>query len=126
MVFLEHVNVTVRDAEATAQVLCGLFDWQVRWQGPVLDGAGVSVHVGSDTQYLALFSPKALAGEAPDSYATLHGLNHIGLVVDDLSEAEARVKAAGYVPHKHADYAPGRRFYFDGPDGVEYELVSYG
>jgi hypothetical protein len=28
-------------------------------------------------------------------------------------------------PFAHADYAPGRRFYFLDPDGIEYEVVSY-
>ena len=43
-----------------------------------------------------------------------------------LAEAEARVTSAGYAPHSHADYEPGKRFYFDGPDGIEFELVQYG
>jgi hypothetical protein len=35
------------------------------------------------------------------------------------------VKAAGYTPFNHGDYEPGRRFYFDGPDNIEIEVVSY-
>lgn len=35
------------------------------------------------------------------------------------------VAANGFAPHKHQDYEPGKRFYFNGPDGVEYEVVSY-
>jgi glyoxylase I family protein len=59
-------------------------------------------------------------------YSTRTGLNHIGVVVDDLTEIEKRVKAEGFEPHSHADYEPGKRFYFDGPEGVEIEVVSYG
>jgi predicted enzyme related to lactoylglutathione lyase len=55
----------------------------------------------------------------------LNGLNHIGVVVADLEATEARVKAAGYVPENHADYEPGRRFYFHDHNGVEIEVVSY-
>ncbi|MEC7669548.1 MAG: VOC family protein, partial [Pseudomonadota bacterium] len=29
------------------------------------------------------------------------------------------------IPHNHADYEPGKRFYFDTPDGIEIEVVSY-
>ena len=47
------------------------------------------------------------------------------MVVDDLRGTEAKVKAAGYTPHNHANYEPGERFYFDGPDGIEFEVVSY-
>ena len=45
--------------------------------------------------------------------------------VDDLDATEARVVAAGLTPFNHGDYAPGRRFYFFDPDGIEYEVVSY-
>ncbi|WP_179378885.1 VOC family protein [Jannaschia marina] len=125
MAHLEHANITVRDADAFADTLCTLFDWRVRWSGAVLGGAGRSVHVGSDDSYLALYTPKAGAGQGGDTYVTRGGLNHVGIVVDDLDAAEARVSAAGFVPVNHADYEPGRRFYFDGPEGIEIEVVAY-
>ena len=53
------------------------------------------------------------------------GLNHIGLVVEDLEAVETSVRAAGYTPHSHADYEPGRRFYFDDDNGIEFEVVAY-
>lgn len=122
---LEHVNIAVRDARATADVLCGLFGWQVRWQGET-PGKGFSVHVGGEGFYLALYTPEHdMTGEA-DAYHQWGGMNHIGLVVPDLEAAETAVRAAGYTITEHGDYEPGRRFYFDGPDGVEFELVSYG
>jgi glyoxylase I family protein len=36
------------------------------------------------------------------------------------------VVAAGLTPFSHADYEPGRLFYFLDPDGIEFEAVSYG
>lgn len=122
---LEHVNVTVIDADATADLLCDLFGWKIRWAGSALSGAGRSVHVGDDTRYLALYAPKDAPEQSPNSYTRHGGLNHIGLVVDDLDAVEQRVISAGFTPREHGDYEPGRRFYFDGPDGIEYELVSY-
>ncbi|MEM8822705.1 MAG: VOC family protein [Pseudomonadota bacterium] len=124
MAHLEHVNVTVHDADAFASVLVDLFDWQIRWTGASLM-TGYSVHVGTDTDYIALYSPQETLAEGPSTYTTASGLNHIGVVVDDLSATEARVKAAGFTPRSHQDYEPGRRFYFDGPEGVEIEVVSY-
>jgi predicted enzyme related to lactoylglutathione lyase len=47
------------------------------------------------------------------------------VVVDDLDAVEARVAAEGYTAHTHMDYEPGRRFYFDDRDGIEFEVVSY-
>ncbi|MEO1734352.1 MAG: VOC family protein, partial [Pseudomonadota bacterium] len=52
-------------------------------------------------------------------------LNHVGVVVPDIDAVEAKVKAAGFEPRSHADYEPGKRFYFDGPDSIEFEVVSY-
>ncbi len=49
----------------------------------------------------------------------------MGIVVDDLDAVEQRVIAAGLTPTNHDDYEPGRRFYFDDPDGIEFEIVSY-
>ncbi|MGZ9810565.1 VOC family protein [Pseudoroseicyclus sp. H15] len=126
MARLEHVNVTVADPVATAEMLCKLFGWQIRWQGTAIHG-GHTVHVGGDDTYLALYTgPGGRAQqEASDSYSQRAGLNHIGVVVDDLDAAEAGVTAAGYEPHSHADYEPGRRFYFREENGVEIEVVSY-
>lgn len=124
MARLEHVNVTVSDAEATAALLGDLLGWRVRWQGPAIHD-GTSIHVGDDETYLALYSPKRIDAPHDDNYTRAGAMNHIGLVVDDLDATEAKVREMGFNPHNHADYEPGRRFYFDGPDGVEYEMVSY-
>ncbi len=115
---LEHANVTVADPDQTAQMLCDVFGWRVRWSGPSLLG-GQTVHVGSDDGYLAVF-----ASDHPTAFGRQR-LNHLGIQVDDLDAVEARVVAAGMTPHTHGDYEPGRRFYFDDTDGIEYEVVSY-
>ena len=51
--------------------------------------------------------------------------NHVGVLVRDLDATEIKVRAAGYHPYAHADYEPGRRFYFRDKGGVEFEVVSY-
>lgn len=120
---IEHVNVTVRDADRTAELLERIFGWQVRWSGPARDG-GRAVHVGSHDHYIALYTG---AGETygPDDFAKGRPLNHIGVEVADLDAVEKKVAAAGLTPFAHGDYDPGRRFYFFDPDGIEYEVVSY-
>ncbi len=124
MARLEHVNVTVADPDHTAAILCGLFDWQVRWAGKGMQ-TGRTVHVGTDDTYVALFSFGDAAPGREVSYHTRGGLNHIAVVVDDLDATEARIKAAGYAPENHGDYEPGRRFYFTEENGVEIEVVAY-
>jgi len=95
---LEHVNVTVAEPRATAAMLSNLFGWKTRWEGEALNG-GYTVHVG--------------------------GADDVGVVVDDLDAIEAKVKALGYETHSHADYEPGRRFYFIEENGVEFEVINY-
>lgn len=121
---LEHVNITVSDPLKTAKMLDDLFGWKIRWQGDSL-GGGFTVHVGTDTQYLALYNPNDTISAGDSSYRTIAGFNHVALVVDDLDAVEAAVIKAGFTPTSHADYEPGKRFYFDDHDGVEYEIVSY-
>ena len=124
---LEHVNITVKDPKATAGMLHDLLGWHIRWEGAAKNN-GYTIHVGEADTYLALYTgPDGAEGqrEADDSYRTRGGLNHIGVVVADLDAAEAAVRARGYAPHSHADYEPGRRFYFHEENGLEIEVVCY-
>ena len=120
---IEHVNVTVSDPERAARLMETLFGWHERWRGEARDG-GRTIHVGSDDHYVALYTGRDVA-YTPDDFAKGRPLNHIGVLVDDLDATEARVIEAGLEPFNHADYEPGRRFYFFDPDGIEYEVVSY-
>ncbi len=122
--FLEHVNITVSDPVATASRLADWFGWHVRWQGASI-GGGTTVHVGNDESYIAVYSPRKMHGAKEDSYVTHGGLNHVGVVVEDLDAVEKKILAGGYKTHNHGDYEPGRRFYFDDDDGIEFEVVSY-
>lgn len=124
---LEHVNVTVANPETTARMLKDVFGWKERWRGPAKDD-GVTIHVGEAGSYIAIYTRagvKNVNGAGGDPGARNGGLNHVGVVVADLAATERRVVAAGFQPHSHADYEPGRRFYFDDANGVEFEVVSY-
>ncbi|HLJ05945.1 MAG TPA: VOC family protein [Acetobacteraceae bacterium] len=118
---IEHVNVTVADPARTSALMEALFGWRVRWSGPAQNG-GHTIHVGTNEHYVALYTPTT---QVTGQFAKGKPLNHIGIEVDDLEAIEARVVAAGLTPFNHADYEPGRRFYFLDPDGIEYEIVSY-
>lgn len=117
---LEHVNITVSDIDRSAALLAQLMGWRIRWRGPSQLG-GETIHVGGDDDYIAVYT----RGAVPRPFAKGVPLNHVGLVVDDLDAAEAVVTAAGLEPFNHADYEPGRRFYFFDWDGIEFEIVSY-
>lgn len=121
---LEHLNLTVQDPDATAARLVELFDWTIRWSGTAIHG-GRTVHVGANGAYLALYTHDGTRSLDGDSYGTRHAVNHVGVEVEDLDAAEARILAAGYETHSHADYEPGRRFYFHDAEGLEFEVLSY-
>ena len=122
---LEHVNYSVSNAHKTAAWMETLFGWHIRWQGEAMNGQGHTIHVGTRDRYVALYSHARTQPQSEDNYATVNGLNHIAVTVDDLDSMEDAVKAHGFTPKSHADYEPGRRFYFYDQDGIEYEVVSY-
>ena len=119
---LEHVNITVADADRSAALIERLFGWRIRWQGPSRNN-GRTVHIGTDDHYLALYTPPAQGSAGGVGTGEL--LNHIAIEVEDLDAIEARVTEEGLTPFNHGDYEPGRRFYFLDGDGIEFEVVSY-
>lgn len=121
---LEHTNYTVSDPHKTAAWMTRLFGWHIRWEGAGME-TGYTVHVGTDTHYLALFSFGDTIPNPADNYRHTGGLNHIAVVVDDLDAMEKAVQAEGFKTGEHYDYEPGRRFYFHDDDGIEYEVVQY-
>lgn len=122
---LEHTNYSVKDAHKTAAWMQDVFGWHIRWEGSAMNGAGYTVHVGTADRYVALYAHAKNRPTQENTYQTVGALNHIGVVVDDITNTEARVKAAGFAPFNHAEYEPGQRFYFFDQDNIEYEVVSY-
>ncbi len=121
---LEHINLTVSDPDITAARLCALFGWKVRWSGKAISN-GYTVHVGGKQSYLAVYSKGAPSRNHASSYDRVSGLNHVGVVVDDLESVHKKVTDAGFETYNFGDYEPGRRFYFRDPDGIEFEVISY-
>lgn len=120
---IEHINISVRDADRSSAILSAIFGWTERWRGSPATGGGRTIHLGSATSYVALYTPDI----SPTDSRWTKGvpLNHVGVEVDDLDATEAAVIAAGLIPFSHGDYEPGRRFYFFDPDGIEWEVMSY-
>ena len=117
---LEHANITVSDPDRSAALFAKLCGWHERWRGPSQLG-GWTIHVGTPEAYLAVYTNEGRGGP----FVKGAPLNHIGIEVDDLDAAEAVVVAHGLKPFNHADYEPGRRFYFFDWDGIEFEVVCY-
>ena len=122
---LEHINIVVSDPRATAAMYCSLFGWHIRWEGPAMD-EGYTVHVGTDTHYVALYCTGIPQKSDVVSHRRLGGLTHIAVTVDDWTAMERAVKAAGFTPENHYTRNENSGFYFDDADGIEYEIVCYG
>ncbi len=123
--YLEHANITVSNPDATAEILCRLFDWSIRWSGDAMDN-GYTVHVGGENSYLAIYTNANTRFSSSNNFETIKNLNHIGVVVKDIKAVEARVLAAGYSPNSHQQYTPhSASFYFNTLDDLEIEVVSY-
>ncbi|WP_291077149.1 VOC family protein [Hyphomonas sp.] len=120
----EHVNVTVRDPKKTASMLTKLFGWKVRWEGPSKYD-GYTVHVGTDEDYIALYTLPRQDQPEEESYYRTGAVNHFGILVEDLDATEQKILDAGYRTHSHQTYDPGSRFYFHDHDNIEWEVVSY-
>ena len=118
---IEHVNITVTDPERSARLFEQLLGWKERWSGPSKLG-GRTIHVGDEDNYLAIYTHDGANG----SFAKGEPLNHVGVQVGDLPEAERVVRAHGLEPFNHGSYDPGPdSFYFFDWDGIEFEVVSY-
>jgi len=118
---IEHVNLSVADLERSIDFYCRLFDFRVRWRQADPDEQPAA-HVGNDETYIAMFEA-AKPGEAPSDYDQV-GLNHFGLIVEDLEPYRRRLAELGVTPHHEPDYDPGPRLYFFDPDHIEVELVQ--
>ena len=124
---LEHVNLTVRDPDQTAQLICELFDWQIRWSGASMDN-GRTVHVGMSANggsYLALYTHADVVNSPTRSAKQVANLNHIGILVSNLDNVKKRLKEHAIAIFNYGEYHPGKRFYFYLDDHIEVEVVSY-
>ena len=74
-----------------------MFGWKIRWQGPAIND-GLSIHVGNDENYLAIYTPKSAGPNPGRPKNEVGNLNHVGIVVDDLDAVEAKITALGYEP----------------------------
>ena len=127
MTRIEHLNITVPDIdEAIKFIQIVAPDFEVR-----MDETPPSsyrwVHIGNDEYYFAL--QESHIDSKPKQRRTPYknyGVNHVALVVDDLTKIETVLVEAGY---KRSIDTPTekyrKRLYFFDHSGFEWELVEY-
>ncbi|ELM6650732.1 TPA: VOC family protein [Vibrio parahaemolyticus] len=128
MTRIEHLNITVPDIDAALAFLAIVApDFKVRKDVKSPDRHRWT-HVGNKQSYFALQEPHLDSLSPKDFQKTYknYGVNHIGLVVNDLEVIENRLIEQGY---RRGILAPEETFrkraYFFDKAGFEWELTEF-
>ncbi len=120
--YLEHANISVNNLDETVEFIqTALPEFKVRGGGE--SNGRKWIHIGTDESYLALTEVRKK--ENGKNYH-LNGLNHLGFVVDDVTQVAERLSKKGYVRSYPLTKHQFRiRDYFLDNAGNEYEFVQY-
>ncbi|ABC28428.1 Lactoylglutathione lyase [Hahella chejuensis KCTC 2396] len=123
--YLEHANITVESIEKSMEFLQTAFpDFALRGEGSLMNQSGKWAHVGNDSFYFALQQCDDHLSEISTRY--IHdGINHIGMVVEDLDGVTHRLQQRGYDGYETEAHPFRRRAYYFDPNGIEWEFVQY-
>ena len=122
--YVEHANITVGSIERTIEFIqTALPDFSIRHCGHNEDYRWC--HIGTEQSYLALQEVVERHSIDRTPYRDV-GINHIGLVTENIAEVRSRLLAAGYHENEMETSHPWRkRIYFWDPNGVEWEFIEY-
>ncbi len=122
--YLEHANITVTSIDKAIHFLTAAFpDFTVRGQGETENCHWL--HLGNQTTYIALQQNHQLTPTKDEQY-TSNGVNHLGFVIDNLSQVEHRLIDAGYQKDPMStDEKYRKRSYFYDANNVEWEFIEY-
>jgi catechol 2,3-dioxygenase-like lactoylglutathione lyase family enzyme len=119
---LDHINMSVRDLEASAAFYAALFGLEVKKEGDS-NGARWCIIGAPDRFYLSLnevVRPEGFKAEG-------QRINHVGYVVDDIDQTVDRIRALGLrleFGDKTVDWPRSRSAYVTDPDGVLIEITN--
>ena len=127
MIHLEHLNLVVKDMQATLKFYQAAFPhWKIRgggksnWYGHPRNW----LHFGDDYTYLSLNDSGTGENRKLKEYQI--GLAHFAFVVSDINGLIKRFKAIGLEPSVAYDGNETRgSVYFVDPNGYEIEFVQY-
>lgn len=122
--YLEHANITVTSIDKATHFLSTAFpEFEVRGQGATDNTRWV--HFGDQTTYIALQQNHFLTPSKDEQYVS-NGVNHLGFVVENLSQIEQRLMDAGFKKDPMStDEEYRRRSYFYDENNVEWEFIEY-
>ena len=119
---MDHVNISVRDLDASAAFYAALFGLEVKEEGN--NGVSRWCIIGApDRFYLCLGEQHCAEGFKAEG---IH-INHVGFVVDDIDETVSRIRALGLrlvFGDKTVDWPRSRSAYVTDPDGIVIEITN--
>jgi lactoylglutathione lyase len=125
----DHVHLRSPDPEATAQFYENMFGAEVsrgRYPAgtPFAGQPRITMKLGGTSFYIAPADPRTSNGDPPK--APHFGLEHIGLMVDNLDAAAAELKSRGaHFTMEPVTFVPGTQIAFvQAPQGVLVELIQ--
>ena len=127
MAKLVHTMIRVLDEDRSVDFYRRAFDLAVAERLDFDDFTLVYLANAENTVELELTVNKG--AETP--YEMGNGYGHVAFVVDDLSAAHARFRAAGLAPRdivdfKHESATLARFFFVQDPDGYQIEMIERG
>ena len=127
MAKLRHFAIVVSDLERSAAFYEQAFGLERVGRDDLEIGSGI--YLSDGTVNLALLKFKGKEGSGVDDAATFTGAHHFGFIVDDLAEAERRVKEAGGTFFFDLGKGPEEKNFerkYKDPDGIIFDLSRHG
>ncbi len=112
---LEQIKINVTDANTTAKILCGFFNWKVQWSEYEPTNTQ-TIQIGNEASQLVLTSSKE-SNLDKDSHTVL---THIGIAVENINKVKKDVINAGLETYGHYQNSVRNEFYFRDHDKIEY------
>ena len=118
----DHIHLRTADPVATAQFYIDMFGAQPAGQVMNGDALRVMVNLGGFLMFIEQVPPETLAPPP----APFRGIEHIGLLVSNMDQAvaELRAKGAKFVVEPRSPRPGVKIAFIEGPDGVRVEILE--
>lgn len=113
-------QITVVDAEKTAERLCRLFRWNVHWAAnSVYWGTTICVGIGGN-----LIAVHSINQPGEDSKPVTGSVTQLQIFVENVGAVENQVLEMGFLTCVPVDQMLRNRFRFRDEDGIIFDVVS--
>jgi len=127
MTTLEHLNITVPGIDAALEFIKVVVPGFTVRRDELSERGYRWAHIGNEHSYIALQEPHpGFDPKSPHEAYRNHGVNHIGLIIDDAAATEKLLLEKGFKPNgPMMNDTYRKRIYFFDHTGLEWEMVEY-